>query len=181
MTTLLITASDLTKNSILGGNIDAQKYVHVIKEAQIFVIEPILGTKLYKKLIEDYESSSLADDYLTIVEDYIKPILIYAVAAEFILTHSYNISNGGVYKSSPENSEPVSKSEVDFLVQEQHNKSDAYIQRLKKYLCTVNIPEYTSSQDNDYDLYPDRTMQYSGGWKLNGGNKRNDFLKPNEM
>jgi hypothetical protein len=181
MTPLLITASDLTKNSILGGNIDPQKYVHVIKEAQIFVVEPILGTKLYKKLLTDHEADTLAGDYLTIVEDYIKPILIYAVAAEFILTHSYNISNGGVYKSSPDNSEPVSKSEVDFLVQEQHNKSDAYIKRLKKYLCTVSIPEYIQVQENDYDLYPDKTMHYTGGWKLDGNYKPNGFLKPNEM
>lgn len=163
---LLITASDLTKNTMMSGNIDAQKYVHVIKEAQIFILEPILGTKLYDKLLTDFENNNLAGAYLTLLDDYIKPILIYSVAAEFILVHSYNIANGGVFKSSPENSEAVSKSEVDFLVQEQHNKADAYIKRLKKYLCTVSIPEYQQSQDNNYDLQPDKSMQYSGGWLL---------------
>ena len=166
MTTLLITASDLTNNTIMGGNIDPQKYVHVIKEAQIFIVEPILGTKLYNKIITDFENNSLVGVYQTLLIDYVKPILIYSVAAEFILVHSYNIANGGVYKSSPENSEPVSKSEVDFLVQEQHNKADAHIKRLKKYLCSVSISEYQQSQDNNYDLQPDKSMQYSGGWKL---------------
>ena len=166
MTTLLITANDLTQNTIMGGNIDPQKYVHVIKEAQIFIVEPILGTKLYNKIVTDFENSSLAGDYKTVLDDYVKPILIYSVAAEFILVHSYNIANGGVFKSSPQDSEPVSKSEVDFLVQEQHNKADAYIKRLKKYLCSVSIPEYVQSQDNNYDLYPDKSMQFSGGWKL---------------
>ncbi|MBD3661801.1 MAG: hypothetical protein HUJ11_06465 [Arenibacter algicola] len=162
MTTLLITANDLTQNTIMGGNIDPQKYVHVIKEAQIFIVEPILGTKLYNKIVTDFENSSLAGDYKTVLDDYVKPILIYSVAAEFILVHSYNIANGGVFKSSPQDSEPVSKSEVDFLVQEQHNKADAYIKRLKKYLCSVSIPEYVQSQDNNYDLYPDKSMQFSG-------------------
>lgn len=166
MTTLLITANDLTQNTIMGGNIDPQKYVHVIKEAQIFIVEPILGTKLYNKIVTDFENSSLAGDYKTVLDDYVKPILIYSVAAEFILVHSYNIANGGVFKSSPQDSEPVSKSEVDFLVQEQHNKADAYIKRLKKYLCSVSIPEYVQSQDNNYDLYPDKSIQFSGGWKL---------------
>lgn len=166
MTTLLITANDLTQNTIMGGNIDPQKYVHVIKEAQIFIVEPILGTKLYNKIVTDFENSSLAGDYKTVLDDYVKPILIYSVAAEFILVHSYNIANGGVFKSSPQDSEPVSKSEVDFLVQEQHNKADAYIKRLKKYLCSVSIAEYVQSQDNNYDLYPDKSMQFSGGWKL---------------
>lgn len=164
-TILLITASDLTKNTIMSGSIDPQKYVHVIREAQIFILEPILGTKLYDKLLTDFESNSLAGNYLTLLNDYIKPILIYSVAAEFILVHSYNIANGGVYKSSPQDSEAVSKSEVDFLVQEQHNKADAYIKRLKTYLCNVSIPEY-QQQDNNYDLKPDKSMQFSGGWLL---------------
>ena len=116
--------------------------------------------------MNDFENSSLAGDYKTVLDDYVKPILIYSVAAEFILVHSYNIANGGVFKSSPQDSEPVSKSEVDFLVQEQHNKADAYIKRLKKYLCSVSVPEYVQSQDNNYDLYPDKSMQFSGGWKL---------------
>ena len=167
MTTLLITGSDLTKNTVMGGNIDPQKYVHVIKEAQIFVIEPILGTKLYDKIISDYSNDNLSGSYLEIVENYIKPILIYSVAAEFILVHSYNIANGGVFKNSPQDSEPVSKTEVDFLVQEQHNKADAYIKRLKKYLCDVSITEYENTQDNEYDIYPDKTMHFTGGWKLN--------------
>lgn len=166
MTTLLITGNDLTQNTIMGGNIDPQKYVHVIKEAQIFIVEPLLGTKLYNKILADFENSSLTGVYLTLLDDYIKPILIYSVAAEFILVHSYNIANGGVFKSSPQDSEPVNKTEVDFLVQQQHNKSDAYIKRLKKYLCTVTIPEYVQTQDNNYDLYPDKSMQFSGGWKL---------------
>ncbi|MFS4469109.1 hypothetical protein [Maribacter sp. 2210JD10-5] len=180
MTTLLITASDLTKNTIMGGNIDPQKYVHVIKESQIFVVEPILGTKLYNKIVTDFESESLTGNYLTLLNDYIKPILIYSVAAEFILVHSYNIANGGVFKNAPENSESVSKSEVDFLVQEQQNKVDAYIQRMHKFLCGVDITEYNQTQDNNYDLYPDKTQKFTGGWKLDSNRNDNGFLKANE-
>ena len=164
-TVLLIKAEDITKNTPLGGNIDVNKYLHVIKEAQVFIVEPILGTKLYDKLLSDFAANALTGDYQTIHEDYIKPILYHSVAAEFILTHSYNVANGGVFKQNPENSEPVSKSEVDFLVQNQRDKADAYINRLERFLCDKNLPEYNQAQDNDYDLSPDTSDLY-GGWKL---------------
>ncbi|QLG46058.1 DUF6712 family protein [Costertonia aggregata] len=180
MTTILISASDLTKRTPMAGNIDPNKYTYCIREAQIFVIEPILGTKLYKKIVADYEANTLTGDYLELMENYVKPILIYTVSAEFILVHSYNVQNGGIFKNSPENSEPVNKSEVDFLVQKQHNKADAYIERMKKFLSSIELPEYNTVQENNYDTYPDKTLDFTGGWKLGSYSKGNDFLKPNE-
>lgn len=164
MTTLLIKAEDLTKGTPLGGNIDVSKYLHVIKEVQVFVIEPILGTKLYEKIVLDYDNNSLEGDYKTLYDDYIKPIIIYSVAAEYVIIASYNVANGGIFKHQPENGEAVSKNEVDYLAQNQRNKSDAYIQRLQKFLCKVNLPEYTAVQDENYDIAPDRTFKYTGGW-----------------
>ena len=164
MTTLLIKAEDLTKGTPLGGNIDVSKYLHVIKEIQVFVIEPILGTKLYEKIVLDYDNNSLQGDYKTLYDDYIKPIIIYSVAAEYVIIASYNVANGGIFKHNPENGEAVSKNEVDYLAQNQRNKSDAYIQRLQKFLCTVNLPEYTAAQEESYDITPDRTFKYTGGW-----------------
>ncbi|MDG3582054.1 hypothetical protein [Galbibacter pacificus] len=165
-TTLLIKAEDLTKGTPLGGNIDVSKYLHVIKEVQVFVIEPILGTKLYKKILSDYLSNALDNDYKALYEDYIKPIIIYSVAAEYVIIASYNVANGGIFKHQPENGEAVNKSEVDYLAQNQRNKADAYIKRLQKFLCTVNLPEYTTAQEENYDITPDRSFRYTGGWNL---------------
>ncbi|WP_136465530.1 hypothetical protein [Flagellimonas onchidii] len=164
-TVLLIKAIDITKNTPLGANIDVNKYLHVIREAQVFVVEPILGTKLYDKVLADYAANTLTGDYKTIHEEYIKPILYHSVAAEYILTASYNVANGGIFKNNPENSEPVSKTEVDFLVQNQRDKADTYINRLERFLCDKNLPEYRQAQDNNYDLQPDTSDLY-GGWKL---------------
>ncbi|UII79998.1 hypothetical protein [Flagellimonas sp. CMM7] len=167
-TILLIKPVDLVKGSPLGGNIDIDSYVSVIKESQVFVIEPILGTKLYNKILTDFEGDSLAGLYLTIHEDYIKPILIHTVAAEYIMIASYNVANGGVFKHQPENGSAINKSEVDFLANKQRSKADVYIERLQRYLCDKNsdIPEYTSSQDNPYDQKPDKEVNTFGGWFL---------------
>jgi len=167
-TTLLIKPIDLTKGTPLGGNIDIDSYVSVIKEAQVFVIEPILGTKLYNKIIADFVAETLAGHYLKIHEDYVKPILIHKTAAEYILIASYNVANGGIFKHQPENGTPVSKTEVDFLSNKQNSKADVYIERLQRYLCDNNsdITEYTSAQDNNYDIKPDKDVSTFGGWFL---------------
>jgi len=166
MATLLIKAEDITKNTPMGGNIDVNKYLFVIKDSQQFVIKPILGTKLYDKIITDYEGDTLAGDYLILVNDYIKPILVASVFAEFIPVHAFMISNGGISKFAPENSQPATKNEVDYLAQTQRNKASVYIERLEKFLCDTDLPEYTCNQDNDYDVKPHRNINYMGGWDI---------------
>lgn len=167
-TTLIIRPIDITKNSPLGGNIDIDSYVSVIKEAQVFVLEPILGTKLYNKIVSDYASDSLTGVYATIHADYILPIITHTVAAEYILIASYNVRNGGIFKHNPENGESVNKTEVDYLANKQKAKADVYIERLQRYLCDqqANIAEYTYNQDNDFDQKPDKDLTTFGGWFL---------------
>tara|TARA_R110000772_G_scaffold31754_1_gene78058 strand:+ start:3503 stop:4054 length:552 start_codon:yes stop_codon:yes gene_type:complete len=165
-TTLLVKAIDITKGTPLSGNIDVNKYLTVIKEVQVFVIENILGTKLYKKLLIDYAADTVTGDYLILLENYIQPIIIHSTAAEYIIQGSYNVANGGIYKHLPENAETVSKEEVSFLAQHHRNKADSYVSRLQVFLCDTNLPEYKNSQDEQYDIDPNSTSSFTGGWDL---------------
>jgi hypothetical protein len=164
----MITNAELLAGSPLGGNIDADKYQSVINETEVFVIEPALGTKLYKKVKADHAADTLAGDYLELYENYIKPILIHHVAAEFILISSFNVANGGVFRYTPENASPASKSEIDFLANKEKSKAEVYLQRMIDYLCHKNIPEYTQPQDNLWDVKKDRDMDLFSGWRLSG-------------
>ena len=166
MIPLLLKKDDLPNNTIIGGSVDPNLYAMSIKDREIFVIEFLLGTKLYDKILADFNAKTLEGVYETLYTEYVKPILIYSVASEFIATHNYKVTNGGVYRNSPDNAEAASKKEVDFVAREYSLKSEAYISRLKKFLCTISIPEYTQSQDNQYDIYPNREMHYTGGWLL---------------
>ena len=165
-TTLLIKAIDITKGTPISGNLDVNKYLPVIKEVQVFVIEKLLGTKLYKKLLVDYAANTVTGDYLILLESYIQPIIIHATAAEYIVQGSYNIANGGIFKHLPENAETVSKSEISFLAQHHRDKSDAYVERLQIFLCDTNLPEYKNAQLNQYDIQPDSSFTFTGGWDL---------------
>lgn len=164
MAALFIKLTDITKNTPIGGNVDADKYIYCLKDAQITVIEPLLGTKLYNKISSEFELGTLAGDYLKLVNDYIKPILIHSAAAEYIVIAAYNISNGGITKHLPSNSEAVTKSEVDYLAEKQKSKAQVYIERADRFLCDKAFPEY-STQDEDYDVKK-REINYTGGWRF---------------
>lgn len=167
---LLITNVELVAGSPLGGNIDVDKYQSVIKETQVFIIEKILGTKLYEKILTDFEAGPLAGEYLTLHTNYIVPILIHSVAAEYITISGFTVANAGIFRYTPENGTPADKSEIDFLSNKYRAKADVYIQRMQDYLCETNIDEYDQPQDKNYDIDPDKRLNTFGGWRLSGYN-----------
>ena len=82
-TALFIKRADLVKNTALSGNVDTDKFIQFIKLAQEIHIQNYLGTDLYDKISSDISSSSLSGDYLTLVNDYIQPMLIHFAMSEY--------------------------------------------------------------------------------------------------
>ena len=164
-TVLFITRTDLVKNSIIDGNVDTDKFIQFIKVAQEIEIQNYLGTKLYDKIANDISTSSLSGNYLTLVNDYVQPMLIWYAQAEYIPYAAYQIKNGGVFKHTSENAETVGKVEVDFLVQKARNTAEYYTQRFLDYICNNSglFPEY--NQNTGSDVYPDTDATFNG-WVL---------------
>ena len=50
MKALFITTDDLRRKSIIGGNVDADKFIQFIEVSQDIHIQNYLGTKLYDKI-----------------------------------------------------------------------------------------------------------------------------------
>ena len=123
-TVLFITRTDLVKNSIIDGNVDTDKFIQFVKVAQEIEIQNYLGTKLYDKIASDISGSGLAGNYLTLVNEYVQPMLIWYAQAEYIPYAAYQIKNGGMFKHTSENAETVSKTEVDFIVQKARNTAE---------------------------------------------------------
>ena len=119
-TTLFITQTEIAKYTPMGGNVDTDKYIYLVKDSQIMHVEPVLGTKLYNKLQTDFTDGSITGIYNTIVEDYIKPILIHMVFAEYVAIGAYRVQNGGLFKHLPEDGESMSLSEIESLEKNQH-------------------------------------------------------------
>lgn len=163
---LLISNKDLVKFTALNGNIDADKTIHFIKIAQDIYIQQYLGSNLLNKLKTDTAANTLTSDYSNLITNFVKPMLIHFTAVEMYPFIAYSISNKGVYKHSAENSEVVSKNEVDYLVEKERKIAENYAERFIKYMAFnyTLFPEYLTNIDEDIapKLKTDLTNWYLG-------------------
>jgi hypothetical protein len=165
-TTLFITTAELKRNTILSGSIDTNKFIQYIKIAQDIHIQNYLGSKLYNRLIEGITNTDLNASETILLNDYVKDALIHFAGAEYLPFAAYQVSNGGVYKHTSENSTSVDKNEVDYLVQKERDFAQYYIKRMVDYLCVNSalFPEYLTNEDND--IRPSKDTNYNCGWVL---------------
>jgi hypothetical protein len=165
-TALFINRTDLVKNSILDGNVDTDKFIQFIKVAQQIDIQNLLGTDLYNKISADIIAGTLSGNYLTLVNTYVQPTLIWFAQMNYIPFAAYQIKNGGVFKHSSETAQNVDKNEVDYLVGKAREYANYYSTRLVDYLCFNDnlFPEYNSNSDDD--IYPDTESTTFKGWVL---------------
>jgi hypothetical protein len=162
---LFINRTDLVKNSILDGNVDTDKFIQFIKISQQIDIQNYLGTKLYDKISSDILNNNLSGDYLNLVDNYIQPMLIHFSMMQYLPFAAYQIKNGGISKHTSENSESVSKDEVDYLVQKERNFAEYYTRRFLDYMSFNQdlFPEYNNNTNSD--VSPD-TNDLFNGWVL---------------
>ena len=114
---LFVTRHDISVFTAANGNVDNDKLLPRILIAQDIHIQNYLGTDLYNKIQADIVAGTLADPYLTLLNDYIKPMLLHWSMVEYLPYAGVNISNGGIYTKNPENSTALSKEHVDSLVE----------------------------------------------------------------
>lgn len=143
---LFITPQELISGTLIGGNVDVDKYKSVVLETQLRVIEPLLGTLLYDKIVSDIEGGTLDGLYLVLLNEFIKNITKYESCASFIAISPYTLNNGGLYKNSPENVEVVSKKEVDGLSEKYSSIAQMYIVRFNKWISLNKLIEFNTDQ-----------------------------------
>jgi hypothetical protein len=101
----------------------------------------------------------------SLLNDYVVPMLIWFSQVDYIPFASYQIRNGGVSKHVSENSESVSKDEIDYLVEKARTNAEWYSRRFIDYMSfnQTTYPEYTNNINDDIDPSYDATFN---GWVL---------------
>lgn len=163
---LFVTRKDIVKLTAMDGNVDTDKFIQYVKIAQDIHIQNYIGTDLYNKIQADILASTLTGDYLSLVNDHIKPMLIHWSMVEYLPFAAYTVANKGVFKHNSENSENVSKEEVDFLIEKERNTAQYYTDRFIDYMsfnASSKFPEYYTN--NNDDVYPDKDASFEG-WVL---------------
>jgi len=159
---LLIPPSEIAAQTIMGANVDLDKWVFCIADVQNIMLQRLLGTLLFDKMVTDWtDPPTYAGLYNTLYVDYIKPILKYQATATYIEIASYTLANGGLFKNQPANSEVVDKEEAQFLAQKYSANAQEYILRFDKFIINNPIAEYKTWQD---EVNASKTVKVTGGW-----------------
>lgn len=170
-TALFITRNDIIKNSPLQGAIDSDALLPFMNTAQVKYLKNLLGTVLYEYLQAEIIAGtvgSLSAYYQDLLDDHIKPTLIWYTCVEYIPFSSIQFKSNGAVRQSSEQATAPSKTEIDYLKQQAQANADYYALRLQNYLISYanEIPQYLESVGNQTQIYPDQTNQYFGGIQL---------------
>jgi DNA integrity scanning protein DisA with diadenylate cyclase activity len=155
MKALFISIQDIKRHSLIDGNLDATKITPYIEKAQDIHVQSYLGTDLYEKFQSIIIAQTMDEvenaDYKLLINNYIKPMLVEWSLVMYLPFASITIANGGVFKHSSENSETLSKDEVDYIQEQTRINANFYTDRLVKYLCdnSTKFPEYKTNSGSD--------------------------------
>ena len=94
-------------------------------------------------------------------------MLIHFAMVDYLPFAAYTLKNGGLFKHTSENSEGVSKEEVDYLIEKHRDIAEYYSRRFIDYMSFNQslFPEYTSNTNDD--IHPDKDALFNG-WVLWG-------------
>ena len=163
---LLIDASILFKYTTLSGNFDIDKITPHIKVAQDIEVQSVLGTNLYRKILTDVQNDALSGNYLTLVSQYVQPMLIHYSMSDLMQFHGYEVSNAGILRNTPEGTNLPDAGELNTLVNRERDIAETYRRRLVDYLSYYPqlFPEYTANQNNGQ--YPNSNPSNYVNWNL---------------
>jgi hypothetical protein len=142
-----------------------------VRTAQDKYMLNLLGTVLFYYLQEQIAAntvSSLDSFYQDLIDDHIKPTLIWYSCVEYIPFSQISFKSEGAVKHISEQSVAPSKNEIDYLLNKALNNADWYATRLQNYLIAFSnqIPQYLESVGNMTQIYPDMCNAYFGGINL---------------
>jgi len=168
---LFITRNDIIKNTPLNGAIDADKLLPFVRTAQDKYMLNLLGTVLFYYIQDRITAntiSTLNAYYQDLINDHIKPTLIWYSCVEYIPFSQISFKSEGAVKHMSDQSVAPSKTEIDYLLNKALNNADWYATRLQNYLISYSneIPQYLESVGNQTQIYPDMGNAYFGGLNL---------------
>ncbi len=114
-------------------------------------IHPLLGTDLYEKLKADVSGSSLAGDYLTLMNDYVVKALLWWFMYDLSEDMFTKLDNGGLVIRTSDQTTPSTREDLNARKKQYKSRASYYEDRLVTYLCNNSnlFPEYTTNSDGD--------------------------------
>ena len=163
--TLLINLDDILHYTTISGNVDEALVNPHILNAQVLYIEPILGSKLFDKIVDLYDSKDLYTtgytEYNTLLSKYITPSLVMHTMEIYIPLNAFQMTDGGVYRLQPNNANYSPIEDVEKTASRYRIMASKYDAKLFSYL-TKYVELYPEYQNEDGLIKKTEITQKSG-------------------
>ena len=148
-------------NSIIDNNVDDRTLKVSLKQAQDLDLEPILGTRLYRELLDGVENDNLTNDEKTLIVDYIWDFLIAATVVKIAANLTFRFANIGLSKgaaikqNSEANNTPgiLTYRELNAIRKENESIANYYREKITRFLKhnTETYPSYLEQTEDEIE------------------------------
>jgi hypothetical protein len=173
--TLIMNPTLVKELTQIDSNVDQKMLTNNIVKAQELYIRPILGSRLYAKILTDIDGDTLSGNYQTLVDNYVIPCLkeyiCYVCAPEMV----FKWRNKNIGTQGGDNNSAITKEELDAIREMYKNDGEMYAKFLTDFIHEniANYPEY--SQNSGIDEYPPKQENFTTNIYL--GNGKEDYCK----
>lgn len=136
---LFISEKTIKENSLVSNNVDGKYIQNAIKTAQDISLQPIIGSKMFRKLTQMIQDNALTELYSNLLTEYIQPILVNSVMSDLVLQLTYKFRNMGSVQTTDTNLVLPSLKDLQYIREDYNLKAQFYMNRLSDYLeanCT---------------------------------------------
>lgn len=136
---LFISEKTIKENSLVSNNVDGKYIQNAIKTAQDISLQPIIGSKMFRKLAQMIQDNALTELYSNLLTEYIQPILVNSVMSDLVLQLTYKFRNMGSVQTTDTNLVLPSLKDLQYIREDYNLKAQFYMNRLSDYLeanCT---------------------------------------------
>jgi hypothetical protein len=124
----LINIAYIKQYTVVNDSVEANLANPAIKLAQDKFIKSYLGTNLYDKIIADVAAGTISGDYLDLLNDYIKPMLLWRTMVELYPSLYVKVQNGSIVLRTSDDTQTLDQSFINKLVADATNNAQHYTQ-----------------------------------------------------
>lgn len=139
MTNILFVSESYVKtNSGLNDNLFGKSLLPAIREAQDIYLQQIIGSTLYKKLIELVDEDTIGDDknaiYKELLDEYVRSYMLYQTIVQVIPVTNVKLSNYGTTLSDDQYLVNLSQGDAELIEKHYSILADFYARRLQEFI-----------------------------------------------
>lgn len=139
MTNILFISEDFIKtNSGLNDNLFGKSLLPAIREAQDIYLQQIIGSTLYKKLIQLVNDDTIGDDenaiYKELLDEYVRTYMLYQTIVQVIPVTNVKLSNYGTTLSDDQYLVNLSQGDAELIEKHYSIMADFYARRLQEFI-----------------------------------------------